>query len=112
MFRLLLVLAALLATLSLNAQATVVEVGGESGNYQYRSPREINAMDAMTRSGSASSSARCKDFVDRIGQATASPDVRNLVTRRIGPDGRPRNELRAYDKRADIEAESRRLGCW
>ncbi|WP_333983014.1 hypothetical protein [Burkholderia gladioli] len=56
-------------------------------------------------------SARCQELAGMVGQAIAEPDRRNVVVRRMGPDGQLRNELGEYDRRASPEAEYRRLGC-
>ncbi|WP_186269800.1 hypothetical protein [Burkholderia gladioli] len=61
--------------------------------------------------GATAASARCQELAGMVGQAIAEPDRRNVVVRRMGPDGQLRNELGEYDRRASPEAEYRRLGC-
>ncbi|AYQ88485.1 hypothetical protein LA03_30920 [Burkholderia gladioli] len=76
---------------------------------RFASPLARNLQGGATAATPAS--ARCQELAGMVGQAIAEPDRRNVVVRRMGPDGQLRNELGEYDRRASSEAEYRRLGC-
>ncbi|PEH86778.1 hypothetical protein [Burkholderia gladioli] len=76
---------------------------------RFASPLARNLQGGATAATPAS--ARCQELAGMVGQAIAEPDRRNVVVRRMGPDGQLRNELGEYDRRASPEAEYRRLGC-
>ncbi|WP_310644754.1 hypothetical protein [Burkholderia cenocepacia] len=67
----------------------------------------IRTIAALAALSATTATANAAD----TGAVTHSPDRGQKVVRGMGPDGKPRNELRAYDKRADLEAEHQRLGC-
>jgi hypothetical protein len=83
----------------------------ESSSTQYKSPLTRNIDGGMSVSPSTSTHGRCLELSTSISQAIASPERKNVVVQGYGQDGKPRNELREYDKRATLEAEYRKLGC-
>ncbi|MGS0895601.1 hypothetical protein ACVBGC_24180 [Burkholderia stagnalis] len=86
--------------------------GATPAQPRFMSPGIANIKGAATpRSENASSDARCKELAADINARIHSPDRGQKVVRGIGPDGRSRNELHTYDKRADLETEYRRLDC-
>ncbi|WP_420210078.1 hypothetical protein ACN8ZM_12820 [Burkholderia aenigmatica] len=79
---------------------------------RYVSPGIANITGAAApRAEHPSSNSRCRELAAGIDAVTHAPDRGQKVVRGTGPDGKPRNELRAYDKRADLETEHHRLGC-
>ncbi|WP_244136919.1 hypothetical protein [Burkholderia pyrrocinia] len=109
-------IAALAALSTLTCTANAADTGAASGKahakQHYVSPGVANVTGAAApRPERASSGARCRELAAGIDAVTHTPDRGQKVVRGIGPDGKPRNELRAHDKRADLEAEHRRLGC-
>ncbi|HDR9873543.1 hypothetical protein [Burkholderia cenocepacia] len=103
------------ALVVLSAMATVAnaaDTGTTPTKQRYVSPGIANVTaSAAPRPESTASNARCRELAAGIDAVTHSPDRGQKVVRGMGPDGKPRNELRAYDKRADLEAEHQRLGC-
>ncbi|HDR9484311.1 TPA: hypothetical protein QDC20_002485 [Burkholderia aenigmatica] len=79
---------------------------------RYVSPGIANVTGAAApRAEHLSSDSRCRELAAGIDAVKHAPDRGHKVVRGMGPDGKPRNELRAYDKRADLEAEHQRLDC-
>lgn len=83
----------------------------EPSGTQFKSPLARNLDGDISASSSESTPTRCRELSSAISQATISPDRKNVVVQGIGMDGKPRNELREYDKRKNLEVEYRRLGC-
>ncbi|UXU87020.1 hypothetical protein [Burkholderia sp. S-53] len=109
-------LAALAALSALTCTANAADTGTASGTahakQRYVSPGIANVTGATApRPGNASSDARCRELAAGIDAVTHAPDRGQKVVRGIGPDGKPRNELQAYDKRVNLETEHLRLGC-
>ncbi|UOB54751.1 hypothetical protein MRS60_12740 [Burkholderia pyrrocinia] len=109
-------IAALAALSTLTGTANAADTGTASGTahakQRYVSPGIANITGAAApRPESASPDARCRELAAGIDAVTHAPDRGQKIVRGIGPDGKPRNELRAYDKRADLETEHQRLGC-
>jgi len=105
-------IAALAALLTMTATANAADTGTAPTKQRYVSPGIANVTaSAAPRPESTSPDARCRERAAGIDAVTHSPDRGHRVVRGIGPDGKPRNELHAYDKRADLEAEHQRLGC-
>ncbi|WP_175886053.1 hypothetical protein [Burkholderia sp. BCC0044] len=105
-------IAALAALFTMTSTANATDTGTASAKQRYVSPGIANVTaSAAPRPGSTSADARCRELAAGIDAVTHSPDRGQRVVRGMGPDGKPRNELRAYDKRADLEAEHQRLGC-
>ncbi|WP_244111883.1 hypothetical protein [Burkholderia diffusa] len=109
-------LAALAMSSALICTANAADVTSATGTatpkQRYVSPGVANVADAATRRPErASPVARCSELAAGIDAVKHAPDRGHKVVRGIGPDGKPRNELRAYDKRADLEVEHRQLGC-
>ncbi|WP_321860332.1 hypothetical protein [Burkholderia cenocepacia] len=105
-------IAALAALLTMTATANAADAGTAPTKQRYVSPGIANVTaSAAPRPESTSADARCGELAAGIDALTHSPDRGHRVVRGMGPDGKPRNELRAYDKRADLEAEHVRLGC-
>ncbi|WP_321789010.1 hypothetical protein [Burkholderia pyrrocinia] len=109
-------LAALPVFSALICTANAADVDSVTGTavpkQRYVSPGVANVAGAATRRPERTSSdARCRELAAGIDAVTHAPDRGHKVVRGIGPDGKPRNELRAYDKRADLETEHQRLGC-
>lgn len=103
---------AALSALTCTANATDTDIGTARATPRYVSPRIANVTTAAAPlRDSTSPDARCRELAARIDAVTHAPDRGHKVVRRVGPDGKPRNELHAYDKRADLEAEHQRLGC-
>jgi hypothetical protein len=110
------ILAALAMSSALICTANAADVTSATGmatpKQRYVSPGVANVADAAThRPERASPVARCSELAAGIDAVKHAPDRGHKVVRGIGPDGKPRNELRAYDKRADLEVEHRQLGC-
>jgi hypothetical protein len=78
---------------------------------QFKSPLARNLDGGISASSSESTPTRCRELSSAISQAIASPDRKNIAVQGMGSDGKPRNELRQYDKRANLESEYRQLGC-
>ncbi|AWG32583.1 hypothetical protein [Burkholderia cenocepacia] len=105
-------IAALAALSATTATANAADTGAASAEQRYVSPGIANVTaSAAPRPETTSSDARCRELAAGIDAVTHSPDRGQKVVRGMGPNGKPRNELRAYDKRADLEAEHQRLGC-
>ncbi|MBZ5792653.1 hypothetical protein K8353_21285 [Burkholderia contaminans] len=106
---------ATLATLSAitgTANAADTDTITAPAKQRYVSPGIANITNAAApRPENASPNTRCRELAAGIDAVTHTPDRGQKVVRGMGPDGKPRNELRAYDKRADLEAEHQRLGC-
>lgn len=103
----------ILLTFSAYTCAHVATAGAipEASGTQFESPLARNLTDGTSASLSKSTSGRCQELSSAISQATANPDRKKIVVQGHGSDGRPRNELQEYDKRANLEVEYRRLGC-
>lgn len=109
-------IAAMAALSALTCTANAADTGTASGTVhakqRYVSPGIANITDAAApHPENASSDARCRELAAGIDAVTHAPDRGQKIVREIGPDGKPRNELQAYDKRANLETEHRRLGC-
>ncbi|MPV60752.1 hypothetical protein CFB46_16520 [Burkholderia sp. HI2761] len=105
-------IAALAALSAMIGTANAADTGTASAKQRYVSPGIANVTaSAAPRADNTSPDARCRELAAGIDAVTHSPDRGQKVVRGMGPDGKPRNELRAYDKRADLEAEHQRLGC-
>ncbi|NTX27624.1 hypothetical protein HT746_10860 [Burkholderia pyrrocinia] len=109
-------IAAVAALSALTCTANAADTGTASGTApakrRYVSPGITNVTSAAApRPENVSSDARCRELAAGIDAVTHAPDRGQKVVRGFGPDGKPRNELRAYDKRADLETEHQRLGC-
>ncbi|MDN7557270.1 hypothetical protein [Burkholderia orbicola] len=105
-------IAALAALSTMTATANAADAGTTAAKQRYVSPGIANVTaSAAPRPESTSSNVRCRELAAGIDAVTHSPDRGQKVVRGMGPDGKPRNELRAYDKRAGLEAEHQRLGC-
>jgi hypothetical protein len=100
-------------TISTYACAQVVSGAAvtESSNTRFKSPWARNVDIGTSASPSAPAQGRCKELSTGISQAIASPERKNVVVQRYGPDGKQHNELQEYDKRATLEAEYQQLGC-
>ncbi|MDN7701228.1 hypothetical protein R0290_12240 [Burkholderia semiarida] len=105
-------IAALAALSAMTAAANAADTGSAPAKQRYVSPGIANVTaSAAPHPESTSPDARCRELAAGIDAVTHSPDRGQKVVRGTGPDGKPRNELRTYDKRADLEAEHQRLGC-
>ncbi|OXI69364.1 hypothetical protein DF153_18465 [Burkholderia cenocepacia] len=105
-------IAALAALSAMTATANAADTGTAPAKQRYVSPGIANVTaSAAPRAESTSADARCRELAAGIDALTHSPDRGHRVVRGMGPDGKPRNELHAYDKRADLETEHLRLGC-
>ncbi|WP_322027837.1 hypothetical protein [Burkholderia sp. BCC1977] len=109
-------LAAPTAFLALICSAHAADAGSATGTVppkqRYVSPGVANVAGAATlRPARTSPDGRCGELAAGIDAVTHAPDRGHKIVHGIGPNGKPRNELRAYDKRADLETEHRRLGC-
>ncbi|HDR9582853.1 TPA: hypothetical protein QDC22_001649 [Burkholderia stabilis] len=103
-----------LSAIALDANATEPDItsGTAIAPQRFVSPGIANVTGAAKpRPQSASPDDRCKELTAGIDATIHTPDRGQKVVRGIGPDGQPRNELRAYDKRADLETAQRQLGC-
>ncbi|RQV73225.1 hypothetical protein [Burkholderia anthina] len=97
---------------AMTAAANAADTGSAPAKQRYVSPGIANVTaSAAPHPESTSPDARCRELAAGIDAVTHSPDRGQKVVRGTGPDGKPRNELRTYDKRADLEAEHQRLGC-
>lgn len=105
-------LATLAALSALACTANATDTGTAPAKPRYVSPGIANVTAAAApHQESDSSDARCRELAAGIDAVTHAPDRGHKVVRGFGPDGKLRNELRAYDKRADLEVEHRQLGC-
>ncbi|MDR0245973.1 MAG: hypothetical protein LBJ65_30650 [Burkholderia sp.] len=105
-------LAALAVLSALTCTANATDTGTAPTKQRYVSPGIANITAAAApHQESTSPDARCRELAAGIDAVTHAPDRGHKVVRGMGPDGKPRNELHAYDKRADLEAEHQRLGC-
>ncbi|VWC85567.1 hypothetical protein BLA39750_01514 [Burkholderia lata] len=105
-------IAALAALSAMTGTATAADTLTAPATPHYVSPGIANVTNAAApHAESASPSSRCRELAAGIDAVTHAPDRGQKVVRGMGPDGKPRNELRAYDKRADLETEHHRLGC-
>ncbi|MDN7431305.1 hypothetical protein CFB89_12370 [Burkholderia sp. AU16741] len=109
-------IAALAALSAMTATANAADTGMAPAKQRYVSPGIANVTGAgagavAPRPESTSPDTRCRELAAGIDALTHSPDRGHRVVRGIGPDGKPRNERHAYDKRADLEAEHLRVGC-
>ncbi|CAB3773868.1 hypothetical protein GQ57_16475 [Burkholderia sp. MSh2] len=105
-------IAALVAFSSLPATASATDTPTSPATQRYVSPGVANITSAATpHQENAPSHSRCRELATGIDAVTHTPDRGQKIVRGISPDGKPRNELRAYDRRANLEAEHRRLGC-
>ncbi|WP_175872700.1 hypothetical protein [Burkholderia sp. BCC0397] len=105
-------IAALAALSAMTGTANAADTGTAPAKQRYVSPGIANVTaSAAPRPESTASNARCRELAAGIDAVTHSPDRGHRVVRGMGPDGKPRNELHAYDKRADLETEHLRLGC-
>lgn len=105
-------IAALAALSAMTGTANAADTGTAPAKQRYVSPGIANVTGAAAPHPEiASSNARCRELAAGIDAVTHTPDRGQKVVRGIGPDGKPRNELRAYDKRADLEVEHQQLGC-
>ncbi|HEF5870215.1 TPA: hypothetical protein SAY52_000778 [Burkholderia cenocepacia] len=105
-------IAALAALSAMTATAGAADIGTSPVKQRYVSPGVTNVTASATpRPESTSPDARCRELAAGIDAVTHSPDRGRKVVRVMSPDGKPRNERRGYDKRADLEAEHQRLGC-
>ncbi|MBY8607710.1 hypothetical protein K7N18_23050 [Burkholderia arboris] len=103
---------ALAALVLMASTANAADTGTAHAKQRYVSPGIANVTAAAApHQETPSSNARCRELAAGIDAVTHSPDRGQKIVRGMGPDGKPRNELRAYDKRADLEAEHQRLGC-
>lgn len=93
------------------ANAASGSVVPEPFSSRFKSPLAHNLEGGTSASSSEPTSTRCRELSSAISQAAASPDRKNIIVQGLGPDGKPRSELREYDKRADLEVEYRQLGC-
>ncbi|WP_223821067.1 hypothetical protein [Burkholderia contaminans] len=79
---------------------------------RYVSPGIANITNAAApHAAPPSPDSHCRELTAGIDAVKHAPDRGQKIVRGMGPDGKPRNELRAYDKRADLETEHHRLGC-
>ena len=105
-------IAALAALSAMTGTANAANTGMAPAKQHYVSPGIANVTAAAApRKETASPDARCRELAAGIDAVTHAPDRGRKIVRGIGPDGKPRYELRAYDKRADLETEHQRLGC-
>ncbi|KVL14997.1 hypothetical protein [Burkholderia sp. MSMB1826] len=105
-------IAALAALSAMTGTANAADTNTASAEQRYVSPGVANVTaSAAPRPDNTSPDTRCRELAAGIDAVTHSPDRGQKVVRGMGPDGKPRNELRAYDKRADLEAEHQRVGC-
>ncbi|KVH52874.1 hypothetical protein WS89_31030 [Burkholderia sp. MSMB1072] len=105
-------IAALAALSAMTGTANAADTDTASAKQRYVSPGIANVTaSAAPRPDNTSPDTRCRELAAGIDAVMHSPDRGRKVARGMGPDGKPRNELRAYDKRADLEAEHQRLGC-
>ncbi|MCA8217287.1 hypothetical protein LGN20_25610 [Burkholderia cepacia] len=105
-------IAALAALSAITGTANAADTITAPAKRRYVSPGIANVANAAApRAEKTSSDSRCRELAAGIDAVTHTPDRGQKVVRGMGPDGKPRNELRAYDKRADLEAEHQRLGC-
>ncbi|WP_193098822.1 hypothetical protein [Burkholderia sp. Z1] len=103
---------AALSALTGTANAADTDTGTAPAKQRYVSPGIANVTGAAApRTEHASPNERCRELAAGIDAVTHTPDRGQKVVRGFGPDGKPRNELRAYDKRADLEAAHQQLGC-
>ncbi|WP_176050468.1 hypothetical protein [Burkholderia sp. BCC1644] len=105
-------IAALAALSALTCTANATATGAAPARQRYVSPGIANVTAAAApHQENTSSDARCRELAAGIDAVTHAPDRGHKVVRGFGPDGKPRNELHAYDRRADLEAEHQQLGC-
>ncbi|VWC42862.1 MULTISPECIES: hypothetical protein [Burkholderia] len=105
-------IAALAALSAMTGTATAAEIITAPAKPHYVSPGIANITNAAApRAEPPFPNSRCRELAAGIDAVTHAPDRGQKVVRGMGPDGKPRNELRAYDKRADLETEHHRLGC-
>ncbi|WP_412023235.1 hypothetical protein [Burkholderia cepacia] len=105
-------IAALAALSTLTGTANAADTGTAPAKQRYVSPGIANVTGAAApRPENASSDARCRELAAGIDAVTHTPDRGQKVVRGFGPDGKPRNELRPYDKRAELESAHQQLGC-
>ncbi|VWC79272.1 hypothetical protein BLA18109_03121 [Burkholderia lata] len=105
-------IAALAALSAMTGTATAADTVTAPATQRYVSPGIANITNAAApQAENPSPSSRCRELAAGIDAVTHAPDRGQKVVRGMGPDGKPRNELRAYDKRADLETEHHRLGC-
>jgi hypothetical protein len=105
-------IAALAALSAMTGTANAADAITAPTQQRYVSPGIANITDAAAPHAETSSpDARCRELAAGIDAVTHAPDRGQKVVRGIAPDGKPRNELRVYDKRADLETEHHRLGC-
>ncbi|KVF67332.1 hypothetical protein WJ15_04985 [Burkholderia cepacia] len=105
-------IAALAALSAIIGTANAADTVTAPATQRYVSPGIANIANAAApRPDTPSPDSRCRELSAGIDAVTHTPDRGQKVVRGVGPDGKPRNELRAYDKRADLEAEHQRLGC-
>ncbi|VWD48729.1 hypothetical protein BLA18110_07460 [Burkholderia lata] len=105
-------IAALAALSAMAGTANAADTLTAPATQRYVSPGIANVTGAAApRPETTSADARCRELAAGIDAVTHTPDRGQKVVRGMGPDGKPRNELHAYDKRADLEAEHQRLGC-
>ncbi|NHV29392.1 hypothetical protein [Burkholderia sp. D-99] len=105
-------IAALAALSAMTGTANAADTITAPAKQRYVSPGIANITNAAApRPENPSPDSRCRELAAGIDAVTHTPDRGQKVVRGMGPDGKPRNELRAYDKRADLEAEHQRLGC-
>ncbi|CAB3772723.1 hypothetical protein B7G54_23225 [Burkholderia puraquae] len=105
-------IAALVALSTMTGTANAADTLTAPAKLRYVSPGIANIANAAApRPENPSPDSRCRELAAGIDAVTHAPDRGQKVVRGMGPDGKPRNELRAYDKRADLEAEHQRLGC-
>jgi uncharacterized membrane protein YcgQ (UPF0703/DUF1980 family) len=93
------------------AQASGSSTSTEAPGHQFTSPMSRNIASGTSASQASSAKGRCQELNAAIDQAIASPERKNVTVRGYGPDGKPRNELQEYDKRATLETEYRNQGC-
>ncbi|MCA8019329.1 hypothetical protein [Burkholderia metallica] len=105
-------IAALAALSALTGTAIAADIVTAPATQRYVSPGIANITTAAApRTEAPSADSRCRELAAGIDAVTHAPDRGQKVVRGMGPDGKPRTELRAYDKRADLETEHHRLGC-
>ncbi|KVT03747.1 hypothetical protein WT24_26595 [Burkholderia sp. MSMB1078WGS] len=105
-------IAAFAALSAMTGTANAADTDTASAKQRYVSPGIANVTAlAAPRPDNTSPDTRCRELAAGIDAVMHSPDRGQKVVRGMSPDGKPRNELRAYDKRADLEAEHQRAGC-
>ncbi|KML51815.1 hypothetical protein VL15_25105 [Burkholderia cepacia] len=105
-------IAALAALSAITGTANAADTGTTPPKQRYVSPGIANVTGAAApRTEHASPNARCRELAAGIDAVTHTPDRGQKLVPGFGPDGKPRNELRPYDKRAELEAEHQQLGC-